>query len=95
MKFNSDCTLNTGVNYTLIEKNKEQKENMNYELISVGMGAASGILATYIKMQNEIVKIKSRLHSLEKQETKVQQTLDVLLDGVNDIKLLLAKKGIE
>ena len=59
------------------------------------MGAASGILATYIKMQNEIVKIKSRLYSLEKQETKVQQTLDVLLDGVNDIKLLLAKKGIE
>jgi len=95
MKFNSDCTLNTGVNYTLIEKNKEQKENMNYELISVGVGAASGIVTTYVKMQSEIVKIKSRLHSLEKQETKVQQTLEVLLEGVNEIKILLAKKGIE
>jgi len=93
MKFNSNSTVGTDVRYSLIESNQE--ENMNYELISVGMGAASGILATYIKMQNEIVKIKSRLHSLEKQETKVQQTLDVLLDGVNDIKLLLAKKGIE
>mgnify|MGYP000527506203 CR=1 FL=1 len=95
MKFNSDCTLNTGVNYTLIEKNKEQKENMNYELISVGVGAASGIVTTYVKMQSEIVKIKSRLYSLEKQETKVQQTLEVLLEGVNEIKILLAKKGIE
>jgi len=95
MKFNSDCTLNTGVNYTLIEKNKEQKENMNYELISVGVGAASGIVTTYVKMQSEIVKIKSRLHSLEKQETKVQQTLEVLLEGINEIKILLAKKGIE
>ena len=95
MKFNSDCTLNTGVNYPLIEKNKEQKENMNYELISVGVGAASGIVTTYVKMQSEIVKIKSRLHSLEKQETKVQQTLEVLLEGVNEIKILLAKKGIE
>lgn len=95
MKFNSDCTLNTGVNYTLIEKNKEQKENMNYELMSVGVGAASGIVTTYVKMQSEIVKIKSRLYSLEKQETKVQQTLEVLLEGVNEIKILLAKKGIE
>ena len=95
MKFNSDCTLNTGVNYTLIEKNKEQQENMNYELISVGVGAASGIVTTYVKMQSEIVKIKSRLYFLEKQETKVQQTLEVLLEGVNEIKILLAKKGIE
>jgi len=68
---------------------------MNYELISVGIGAASGILATYIKMQNEIVKIKSRVLSLEKQETKVQATLDVLVEGINEIKILLAKKGIE
>jgi hypothetical protein len=68
---------------------------MTYELISVGLGAASGIIGTYIKMQNEIVKVKSRVYSLEKQETKVQATLDVLVEGVNEIKILLAKKGIE
>tara|TARA_R110002110_G_scaffold21847_1_gene85965 strand:+ start:329 stop:535 length:207 start_codon:yes stop_codon:yes gene_type:complete len=67
---------------------------MEYELVSVAIGAASGILGTYIRMQNEIVKVKSRIYSLEKQETKVQQTLDVLVEGVNEIKLLLAKKGI-
>ena len=58
------------------------QNRVNYELISVGLGAASGIIATYIKMQNELVKIKSRVISLEKQEGRVQ-------------KLLLAKKGIE
>lgn len=68
---------------------------MGYELISVAIGALSGILATYVKMQNELVKIKSRVYSLEKQETKVQMTLDVLVDGINEIKILLAKKGIE
>ena len=67
---------------------------MEYELVSVAIGAASGILGTYIRMQNEIVKVKSRIYSLEKQETKVQQTLDVLVEGINEIKLLLAKKGI-
>ncbi|MCP4587453.1 hypothetical protein [Pseudoalteromonas sp.] len=68
---------------------------MNYELISVAVGAVGGIIATYVKMENELTKVKSRLHSLEKQETRVQQSLDVLLDGVNEIKILLAKKGIE
>jgi len=68
---------------------------MNYELISVAIGAISGIIATYVKMENELTKVKSRLISLEKQETRVQQSLDVLLEGVNEIKILLAKKGIE
>ena len=70
-------------------------ERLNYELVSVAVAALSGILATYIKMQNEIVRLKSRVHSLEKSETKVQTTLDVLVEGINEIKLLLAKKGIE
>jgi hypothetical protein len=68
---------------------------MNYELISVAVGAVGGIIGTYVKMENELTKVKSRLISLEKQETRVQQSLDVLLEGVNEIKLLLAKKGIE
>lgn len=68
---------------------------MNYEIVSVAIGALSGILATYIKMQNEIVKLKSRVFSLEKQETKVQTTLDVLVEGINEIKLLLAESGIK
>ncbi len=68
---------------------------MNYELISVAVGAVGGIIATYVKVENELTKVKSRLISLEKQETRVQQSLDVLLEGVNEIKLLLAKKGIE
>ena len=68
---------------------------MNYELVSVAIGAIAGILTTWVKMTNDVTKIKARLFSLEKQETQVQRTLDVLLEGVNEIKLLLAKKGIE
>ena len=59
------------------------------------LGSAGGILATWVKMTNDVTKIKARLFSLEKQETQVQKTLDVLVEGINEIKLLLAKKGIE
>lgn len=68
---------------------------MNYEFIAMVLGSGGGILATWVKMTNDVTKIKARLYSLEKQETQVQKTLDVLLEGVNEIKLLLAKKGIE
>ena len=68
---------------------------MDAELISVAVGAIGGILGTYVKMNTEITKIKGRLISLERQETKVLETLNTLIEGVNEIKLLLAKKGIE
>lgn len=68
---------------------------MNAELISVAVGAIGGILGTWVKMNTEITKIKGRLISLERQETKVLETLNALIEGVNEIKILLAKKGIE
>ena len=67
---------------------------MEYELVATAVGIVTGLIATWIKMTNEVTKIKSRLYALEKSETKVQQTLDILVEGMNDIKLLLAKKGI-
>ncbi len=67
---------------------------MEYELVATAVGVVTGLIATWIKMTNEVTKIKSRLYSLEKSETKVQQTLDILVEGMNEIKLLLAKKGI-
>tara|TARA_R110000796_G_scaffold248362_2_gene375065 strand:- start:578 stop:784 length:207 start_codon:yes stop_codon:yes gene_type:complete len=68
---------------------------MNYEFIGMVLGSGGGILATWVKMTNDVTKIKARLYALEKTETKAQQTLEVLVEGVNEIKLLLAKKGIE
>ena len=64
---------------------------MNYEFIGMILGSGGGILATWVKMTNDVTKIKARLYSLEKQETQVQKTLEVLLEGVNEIKILLAK----
>lgn len=68
---------------------------MTTELIGTILGAGGGLVATWVKMTNDMTHVKARLYSLEKQETKVQVSLDNLLEGVNEIKLLLAKKGIE
>ena len=68
---------------------------MNYEFIAMALGSGGGILATWVRMTNDVTRIKARLYSLEKQETQVQKTLEVLVEGINEIKILLAKKGIE
>ena len=67
---------------------------MEYEWVAAAVGVVTGLIATWIKMTNEVTKIKSRLFSLEKSETKVEQTLDILVEGMNEIKLLLAERGI-
>lgn len=67
---------------------------MTQELIGVAISAASGIMATYVKLHTDMTKIKARLYQLEKNEENVSNILRELMDGVNEIKLLLAKNNV-
>jgi hypothetical protein len=65
------------------------------ELIGVGISCFVGVLGTWIKLTNEVTKIKARLFSLEKQEGEVKEMLKELCTGMQEIKILLAEKGIK
>jgi len=65
------------------------------ELIGIAVSCFVGVLGTWIKLTNEVTKIKARLYSLEKQEGEVKEMLKELCQGMQDIKLLLAEKGIK
>jgi len=65
------------------------------ELIAVAVTAFTGILGTWVRMTNDVTKIKARIYSLEKQEGEVKALLKELCEGMHDIKLLLAEKGIK
>ena len=67
-------------------------------MVTLGLEASALLgagLAAYIGVKSELTKLKSRIHVLEQSETKIQTTLEHLLQGIQDIKILLAKKGIE
>lgn len=55
----------------------------------------AGGVAAWTKLNQEVTVLKSRIINLEKREDDVQRTLQQLVDGVNEIKLLLARKGLE
>jgi hypothetical protein len=65
------------------------------EIIGVAVGCFGGILGTWIRMTNDVTKIKARIYSLEKQESEVKSLLKELCAGMQDIKILLAEKGIK
>lgn len=61
-----------------------------FELLTLG----ASIIGVYVKLTQEMGKLKSRVIALEKTETEVKALLGELLNNVQEIKLLLAEKGI-
>ena len=59
------------------------------ELFGIAVSCFVGVLGTWIKLT------KARLFSLEKQEGEVKEMLKELCTGMQEIKLLLAEKGIK
>ncbi len=56
---------------------------------------AGGLIGVYFKLQTEVGKLKGRIAMLEKQEATVMNMLEKLVTSVEEIKLLLAQKGIK
>ena len=70
-------------------------EHLTEIIVGQGLTFATGLLAAWVKLQGELVKLRSRVHVLETSETKIQETLEQLVKGIQRIELMLAKKGIE
>jgi hypothetical protein len=62
-----------------------------YEVISL----FGGLIAVYVKLNAEVLKLKARVMSLEQTNTEVKDMLTTLLSAVNEVKLLLATHGIK
>jgi uncharacterized membrane protein YqgA involved in biofilm formation len=56
---------------------------------------AGALIGVYFKLNTEVQKLQGRVRQLEKNETLTQEKLEALLRGVNEIKLLLARKQLD
>ena len=55
---------------------------------------AGAVIGVYVKLSNELGRLKSRVHMLERRDDEVKQMLTGLVEAVQEIKLLLAEKGM-
>jgi hypothetical protein len=67
------------------------------EMISIyeGIILAGALVGVYVKLQNELGKLKSRVHVLEQSKSEVTDMLRKLAEDIGEIKLLLARKQID
>jgi len=62
-----------------------------YEIIVV----AAALIGTYVKMNTEINKLKSRIFVLEQSNGDIISMLKEVSKDLNEIKLLLARKQLD
>lgn len=60
-----------------------------------GVLLLAGIVSVYIKMNDEVSKLKNRVYTLEQSKSEVTDMLKELSEDVQEIKLLLARKQID
>ena len=55
----------------------------------------AGLVGVYIRMNNEVSKLKNRVYTLEQSKNEVTDMLKELSEDIQEIKLLLARKQID
>lgn len=53
--------------------------------------AAVGV---WVSLNSEVAKLKGRVYRLESDQSELKAMLKECVEGINELKLLLAKKGI-
>ncbi len=56
---------------------------------------ASSVLGVYMRLSADVNKLKNRVYTLESQGTKVEHMLSKVIQEIQEIKLLLARKNID
>jgi len=54
----------------------------------------SGGIGAWVKINQQVMVLKARIINLEKKEESMDRKLDLLMDAVQELKILLAKSGM-
>lgn len=64
---------------------------MNWDILTALVPAALAVLASHVKLQSELTRMKTRLDYLEEERSEMKTMLVDLCQMVHEIKLILAK----
>ena len=60
-----------------------------------GIVLLAALIGVYLKMNNEVSKLKNRVYTLEESRSEVTELLKQLQQDLQEIKILLARKQID
>jgi len=64
------------------------------EILAVLVPSVGAAIGVWVQLNTEIAKLKSRVMVLERDRSEVKEMIRECVDGINELKLLLAKKGL-
>ena len=56
---------------------------------------AGSVVGVYMRVSSDLGKLKSRVIALEREKGKVEHMLSKVIDEIQEIKILLARKNID
>lgn len=67
---------------------------MNVETITALIPSVLMAVGVWVSMNSEVAKLKGRVYRLETDQGETKEMLQKCVDGIHELKILLAKKGI-
>jgi hypothetical protein len=67
---------------------------MNIEILITLIPSVLVALGVWVNLNSDIAKLKGRVYRLESDHTELKQMLKECVEGIHELKILLAKKGI-
>lgn len=67
---------------------------MNYDVLINLIPSVFAAVGVWVSLNSEVAKLKGRVYRLENDQSELKGMLKECVEGINELKLLLAKKGI-
>ena len=67
---------------------------MNYDLLSTLLPSLIAAVGVWVTLNQEVAKLKGRVYRLESDQSELKGMLKECVEGIHELKVLLAKKGM-
>jgi hypothetical protein len=74
-------------------KTKAQIQVMTYEALITLVPTLVAIIGVWVNFNAEVAKLKGRVYRLESDQNELKGMLKECVEGIQELKILLAKKG--
>jgi len=67
---------------------------MNSDLLMTFLPSLTAAIGVWVSLNQEVAKLKGRVYRLESDQSELKAMLKECVEGIHELKVLLAKKGL-
>lgn len=67
---------------------------MNPDLLMTLLPSLTAAIGVWVSLNQEVAKLKGRVYRLESDQSELKAMLKECVEGIHELKVLLAKKGL-